>query len=180
MVRLFFCTVDAAYGTISIDMNSYGTKRGGFTIVELLIVIVVIGILAAISIVAYNGIQNRANDTAVQSDLRNFHNIVAQHRAINGSYPTTLTANMGIKFTRSAHGMDYQSRTARYCVNATTDQYIIYAISKSGKYYKYMSQGGLSEAVEAYGYAVCNQIGLTTTNPQFNGYEFGSWSSWVN
>ena len=34
--------------------------KSGFTIVELLIVIVVIGILAAITIVAYNGIQSRA------------------------------------------------------------------------------------------------------------------------
>ena len=59
-------------------MKSNSTKQGnmqpikthsGFTIVELLIVIVVIGILAAISIVAYNGIQNRANDTAVKNDI---------------------------------------------------------------------------------------------------------------
>ena len=35
-------------------------KRRGFTIVELLIVIVVIGILAAITIIAYNGVQVRA------------------------------------------------------------------------------------------------------------------------
>ena len=38
-------------------------KRTGFTIVELLIVIVVIGILAAITIVAFNGIQTRAKNT---------------------------------------------------------------------------------------------------------------------
>lgn len=44
-------------------------RSSGFTLVELLIVIVVIAILAAISVVAYNGIQNRASDTTVQSDI---------------------------------------------------------------------------------------------------------------
>ena len=42
-------------------------NQQGFTIVELLIVIVVIGILAAITIVAYNGIQNRGKAAAAQS-----------------------------------------------------------------------------------------------------------------
>src|SRR6478609_6701362 len=44
-------------------------NRRGFTIVELLIVIVVIGILAAITIVAYNGIQARGYDATVNSDM---------------------------------------------------------------------------------------------------------------
>lgn len=44
-------------------------RQEGFTIVELLIVIVVIGILAAITIVAFNGIQTRANVQSVNSDL---------------------------------------------------------------------------------------------------------------
>ena len=45
-------------------------KRRGFTIVELLIVIVVIAILAAITIVAYNGIQQRARVTALYSGIK--------------------------------------------------------------------------------------------------------------
>lgn len=44
-------------------------KLSGFTIVELLIVIVVIAILATISIVAYNGIQLRARDTKRAQDI---------------------------------------------------------------------------------------------------------------
>lgn len=44
-------------------------KQSGFTIVELLIVIVVIGILAAITIVAYNGIQERTRVSKANSDL---------------------------------------------------------------------------------------------------------------
>ena len=61
--------------------------KAGFTIVELLIVIVIIGILAAITVVAYNGIQNRANDTAIQSDVRNIFMKVRELEAINGSIP---------------------------------------------------------------------------------------------
>lgn len=52
-------------------MNRYKTTRG-FTIVELLIVIVVIGILAAITIVAYNGVQERARVQKANSDLNVF------------------------------------------------------------------------------------------------------------
>ncbi|MBC7943600.1 prepilin-type N-terminal cleavage/methylation domain-containing protein [Candidatus Saccharibacteria bacterium] len=65
------------------------TKQTGFTIVELLIVIVVIGILAAITIVAYNGIQNRSRDVRTQSDIKNTYTVVEKYAALNGSYPST-------------------------------------------------------------------------------------------
>jgi prepilin-type N-terminal cleavage/methylation domain-containing protein len=64
-------------------------KQTGFTIVELLIVIVVIGILAAITIVAYNGIQDRARDVRTQSDIKNVYMIVEKYAVDNGSYPST-------------------------------------------------------------------------------------------
>lgn len=46
------------------------SKQSGFTIVELLIVIVVIAILATIAIIAYNGIQERSRASAIASDIK--------------------------------------------------------------------------------------------------------------
>lgn len=48
------------------NIKPKGQTQSGFTIVELLIVVVVIAILAAITIVSYNGITNRANATSAQ------------------------------------------------------------------------------------------------------------------
>ncbi|RYD50380.1 MAG: prepilin-type N-terminal cleavage/methylation domain-containing protein, partial [Sphingobacteriales bacterium] len=59
----------------------------GFTIVELLIVIVVIGILAAISIVAFNGIQTRAQNTQKFNELKNWQRIFESYRSLKGNYP---------------------------------------------------------------------------------------------
>ena len=50
-------------------MQVWARMKSGFTIVELLIVVVVIAILATITIVAYNGIQNQAKDSALRTSL---------------------------------------------------------------------------------------------------------------
>ena len=65
-------------------------RSRGFTIVELLIVIVVIGILAAITIVAYNGIQDRARFTKSQSDLSSLNKAILMYYADNGKYPISV------------------------------------------------------------------------------------------
>jgi prepilin-type N-terminal cleavage/methylation domain-containing protein len=69
---------------MNINLN---TKERGFTIVELLIVIVVIGILAAISIVAYNGVQNRAKTSAGQSLANTIMKKAEAYNTINNGYP---------------------------------------------------------------------------------------------
>jgi prepilin-type N-terminal cleavage/methylation domain-containing protein len=65
----------------------------GFTIVELLIVIVVIGVLAAIVIVAYNGIQQRANNTAIISAANQSVKVIQAYHAAKDDYPYTGSGN---------------------------------------------------------------------------------------
>lgn len=59
----------------------------GFTIVELLIVIVVIAILVAIVIVAYNGVQNRAKTQSAQAAASSMQKKIEAYNAAVGSYP---------------------------------------------------------------------------------------------
>jgi prepilin-type N-terminal cleavage/methylation domain-containing protein len=59
----------------------------GFTIVELLIVIVVIGILAAITIVAYNGVQSRARNVSRTAEATQAAKLLSNYKALNGNYP---------------------------------------------------------------------------------------------
>lgn len=65
----------------------------GFTIVELLVVIVVIGILAAITIVSYSGITSRASISSIKSDLSSASQKMKLYQALYGSYPITLDSN---------------------------------------------------------------------------------------
>lgn len=62
---------------------SVTSKRNGFTIVELLIVIVVIGILAAISLVAFSGVQYRAQVSASKADYANIKKLVSTRSVIS-------------------------------------------------------------------------------------------------
>jgi prepilin-type N-terminal cleavage/methylation domain-containing protein len=76
-------------------VRSDNHNNHGFTIVELLIVIVVIGILAAITIVAYNGISVRAANTSRMAELRQWEKLLRLYYAQNGSYPVPSAGFVG-------------------------------------------------------------------------------------
>lgn len=65
----------------------WASREKGFTIVELLIVIVVIAILAAISIVAYNGIQTRSENTKTIQGVSQYVKAIHSYAATYGNYP---------------------------------------------------------------------------------------------
>ena len=93
-------------------------RSRGFTIVELLIVIVVIAILAAITIVAYNGIQNQARASVVQSDVSQAVRALeaAKIRSGTNEYPADQAA-AGLKASSNVTLNYYYEQTSRqYCV----------------------------------------------------------------
>ncbi len=67
------------------------TAALGFTIVELIVVIVIIGILTALSVVVYSGAQVNTHNTTLQSDLRNAATQLKNDMNFTGEYPTGNT-----------------------------------------------------------------------------------------
>ena len=165
----------------------WAEKQKGFTIVELLIVVVVIAILAAITIVSYNGITARAHNSAVQSDVQSIAKKIQTYATAsnNGTYPFPLTSSVGLKASKGSYMV---RNNLYYCVNTATNNFAIGAITKGGKGYIYSTQGGLMEyangEASVSGGNTCAAIGLTW-NGVYGAYALdgptGVWdASWMN
>lgn len=87
-------------------MISQIKNKRGFTIVELLIVIVIIGILAALVIITYSGIQQKARDTERKTDINAVHGHLEAYYAQNGKYPTLANVNDSTFRSANMKGLD--------------------------------------------------------------------------
>lgn len=87
-------------------------KSKGFTIVELLVVIVIIGVLASVSLISYTGISQRAVSAILQSDLSTNARTLKLYLANYGSYPTALDGN---------RCPSLPSADTRYCIKLSSD-----------------------------------------------------------
>lgn len=97
--------------------------RQGFTIIELMVVIAVIGILAAVVLVAYNGIQQSARDKSVLSDLDTLDGIETDYGIKNNTsglaWYSGSGSNSDIDFTPSnGNVIDIVTNSTDYCMRA--------------------------------------------------------------
>lgn len=87
-------------------MISLKKRSSGFTIVELLIVIVVIGILATLVIVTFTGIQQKARDSQRQTDVNAMDSHIEAYYAQSGNYPTLAQLNDATWRSANMKGLD--------------------------------------------------------------------------
>lgn len=173
-------------------MKARTTRLQGFTLVELLIVIVIIAIVAAITVVAYNGIQNRANDSAVQSDIRGFAQVIELMNSRDGSYPTggsatgDSTAFPGVTFKPSKGSYSTVKNNFYYCSGKISGNqaFIIAAQSKSGAVFVYTSAAGsVTKATSGTAYTNCHSASFDAGTIA-NSYGFyattQAWWPWTN
>ena len=162
-------------------------------------VIVVMAILASLSYVGYTNVSNKANDSAVKSDLANFAKKVRVHYVETGAYVVgggldpslgngtgNSTAIPGFKFQPAKSSYSTDGQNLSYCAGPRDPGgeviFRIVSRSKSGKVFEYASDSGMA-MLGNFGLqsnSACSGIGY----PRTWGYGYYStnneWWSWTN
>lgn len=97
-------------------LKGYSYYSKAFTIVELLIVIVIIAILATVTVVAFNGVQKRAESSSVAASLNQAAKKLELYNVSNSAYPLTL-GDAGV--SNSDVTYQFTGSSASYCVTGT-------------------------------------------------------------
>lgn len=161
----------------------------GFTIVELLIVVVVIAILAAITIVSYNGITKSAHDTTIKSDLSSLKKKIELFRAENDRRPNSLEFPVAASGFKASKG-SYMARPTTdhnliYCGSTNDIDYTIVSYSKSGKKFRITNNSSVEEYTTAWSnQAVACQDSMSNYGFNYRGYAAedttdGPWRAWA-
>lgn len=149
-----------------VNTSKQTLRRAGFTIVELLIVVVIIAILATITIVAYNGIRDRASNSAISSAAQQAGKKVLTYGPLNSdTYPSESTYAQDISLPASSAQAAYDYYVSddkkRFCLSVTDTTKVpeqAYAFTQNGQ--------------TVLGRCVKNLV----PNPSFEG-GFGGWGS---
>lgn len=114
------------------------TSKKGFTLVELLVVIGIIGLLAAIILPKFTGYTDKAIEKNAISDARNIYTEISAGYADKGQYPviTTVVTNLGL------------SGTATQDAAYTTAGDFTYVLTKGKKTYTVKYINGIAQTVQ--------------------------------
>lgn len=103
--------------------------KKGFTITELLIVIVIIGIISSIVFVSYSGFSGRAVEASIKTDLYNAANLIKMDYTVEGEYPSSIElANFGSGIEFGDSILDYFTAPYGFCLTMQRDG-VVYKVT---------------------------------------------------
>lgn len=167
------------------------STRRGFTLVELLITIVVIAILASVTVVSYQGLQNRAHDSIVQSELRKVGQSIEVYMLETSYYPslsqfpaiTSASANPRVSMNISKDSFDQ----LEYCYSyyaPERDNFAVVGTSKSGNKFYVRHDSSAPKQITAANYTPCpdgmpDGLGMPRPINAIYGKSGSNWATWV-
>lgn len=139
-------------------MISLKKRQSGFTIVELLIVIVVIGILAALVITTYSGIQAKARNSERQTDVQSVQTQIEAYFSQNGFYPSLTNLNLDTFRSAEMKSLDIGALTDPSAPNSSS----VVVAAPQAKAYSYAPLNSAGTTCEA-DQTTCSQYTLVGT-----------------
>ena len=136
--------------------------KKGFTLVELLIVIIIIAVLAAIAIPKFSNSSQRSKESSLRANLKLVRNAIDLFRADTGAFP----ANMAGLTTSTTAGL---SAAAAACTIAATDW--------RGPYLQAVPVDPVSGSAMTYGTAAAD-VGTVKSTATGNGLDGTAYSTW--
>lgn len=161
--------------------NEKGVMRKGFTLVELMVVIAVLGILTAIVIVTYNGVRGRGYDASIQSDLEGAQGLLEAYRVRSTprDFPDTTNELTLAELSFSTNSYDTTvSSNLVYCVSSDRQKYTIFAGSRTKKVFAITQDGFISSTLNS------SQITSSLCSGRSQdfisrGISSGNWEAWA-
>lgn len=107
-------------------------KKNGFTLLEILVVISIIGILVALGTAAYSTAQKKGRDARRKADIKALQNGFEQYYSKNGDYPTTELEAADVTIFPAGIPEDPKNVSPNvYTINLAVDSYCVCSLLES-------------------------------------------------
>lgn len=112
---------------MKLSANISRSRQSGFTLIEVMVVVVIVGILAAIAYPSYTSHVRRTNEAEARGQIAELASRLEAHRAKNFSYPATAAAGLGL----NTELRDNRHYTAAYTPANNNQTYTIVATPRT-------------------------------------------------